>query len=134
MSFSRLFSAIMRLCYLLLLAAATLLASANAVPDSKVSTSDDSLRTLIDDIHVSSKRHLRAADNDEERAVLILGKLTSYLNQKTLDLWLFQGKDPKEVFRILKLVGLKGRAVQHKRWKYYVRYLNMWKDARKNAA
>ncbi|EGZ29650.1 Avr1b-1 avirulence-like protein [Phytophthora sojae] len=124
----------MRLCYLLLLAAATLLASANAVPDSKVSTSDDSLRTLIDDIHVSSKRHLRAADNDEERAVPILGKLTSYLNQKTLDLWLFQGKDPKEVFRILKLVGLKGRAVQHKRWKYYVRYLNMWKDARKNAA
>ncbi|KAE9160484.1 hypothetical protein PF005_g31629 [Phytophthora fragariae] len=129
-SFSGLYgiSPIMRVCYVLLLAAATLLASATAVSESKFSTSLD--------VHVHSTRFLRvgnAADtNDEERAVPVLGKITSYLNQKILDFWLHQGKKPKQVFKLLKLEGLNGRAVTKRNHKYNVRYLAMWKN--KNVA
>ncbi|KAE8990260.1 hypothetical protein PR002_g21202 [Phytophthora rubi] len=120
-------SPIMRVCYVLLLATATLLASATAVSESKLSTSVD--------VQVHSTRFLRvdnAADtNDEERAVPVLGKITSYLNQKTLDFWLHQGKKPKQVFKLLRLDGLNGRAVTKRNHKYNVRYLAMWKN--KNA-
>ncbi|GMF25130.1 unnamed protein product [Phytophthora lilii] len=88
-------------------------------------------------------RFLRTADQtidedeDEEReakpyaleklAYKISGikKLTNFLNTKTLEIWLKQGKSQKEVFNLLELEGLKGRAFIHPRHKYWRQYVQM---------
>ncbi|POM67853.1 Selenoprotein O [Phytophthora palmivora] len=75
---------------------------------------------------------------DEERVIKIpiVDDVIEYLNQQTLKYWLAHDRKPKEVWGLLRLDGLKGRAHLKPRHRYYREYLAKWnaKQAAKKAA
>ncbi|KAG2785369.1 hypothetical protein PC129_g18140 [Phytophthora cactorum] len=124
----------MRLYCIVLLAAAVFVAVAEASPLE----TDFRPSFLSQGGHIGRSLRVENAaeemDDEEERIKIpIVDQITKYLNQKTLDYWLYRRKDPKEVWALLRLNGLKGRAHLNPRHEYYRTYLAMWKAAEEAA-